>query len=232
MLYILPNVLHESQNPRLFLSPQVGQVVAQLDGLICESEKKARWYLKHFDLKVALQQFTLALLNEHTQEYKELLAPIKKGQVWGLLSDAGLACIADPGCELVGLAHKEAICVQAIHGPCSITQALQLSGMSGQRFCFHGYLPRDKKERQDALRQLEKACKQNKETQIFIETPYRNNELLADCLQVLGPHTKLCVVWDIDSSQMGISVKNIAEFKQVLPLDIHKKPAIFLVGLA
>lgn len=225
MLYLLPNVLHETQNPRIILSQQVSDVIATLDGVICENEKRARAYLKCFDLKMALQVFPLALLNEHTADVKNLLQPIKEGQHWGVLSDAGLCCIADPGSDLVALAHREKIPVKALSGPCSITQALQLSGMSGQHFTFHGYLPREKAERQNALRLLEKSAKQQKATQIFIETPYRNNEMLSDCLQVLSPETKLCVAWDLDSDQTGVAVEKVSKFTAI---DLHKKPAIFL----
>ena len=228
MLYLLPNVLSETQNPRQVLSKQVEEVIATLDGVFCESEKKARWYLKHFTLKMPLQQFPLVLLNEHTTSLSEHLQPLVRGETWAILSDAGVSCVADPGSELVKLAHEQNIAVQTIFGPCSIIQSLQLSGMGGQRFCFHGYLPREKPLRQEALRKLEKASSERKETQICIEAPYRNVELLTDCLQVLKPETKLCVAWELDSPNAGLIVQNVSVWKQKPLPDIHKKPAIFL----
>lgn len=237
MLYVLPNVLDESCNPRLFLPVQTQQIVSRLDGVICESEKKARWYLKHFDLQVPLQQFSLAVLNEHVQGKKEeclkLLEPLKRGENWGLLSDAGSACIADPGSELVFLARTLGIDVQVVYGPCSITQALQLSGFSGQRFCFHGYLPRDKGARQQALRALEKSSRQHRETELFIEAPYRNNELLSDCLEVLAPQTLICTATSLDSPEMNVRVLSVSAYKKsAATVDLHKKPTLFLVRAA
>jgi 16S rRNA (cytidine1402-2'-O)-methyltransferase len=230
MLYLLPNLLSETENPRTFLPPQVAEVIATLDGVICETEKKARWYLKQFTLRMPLQQFPLVALNEHTTDISEHLAPLLRGENWGILSDAGASCIADPGAQLVQRAWQQNIPVKALFGPCSITLALQLSGMGGQRFCFHGYLPRDKAERLDALRALEKRAAVNKETQIWIEAPYRNRELLASCLEGLQASTLFCVACDLDSPNEKVWVQKIGAWKAQAPVDLDKKPAIFLLS--
>jgi len=227
MLYILPNVLHESQNPLHSLPVQIQHVVESLDGLICENEKKARQYLKNFSLKMPIQDFPLLVLNEHTKNVEELLEPLTMQKSWGLLSDAGLACIADPGSLLVRLAHKKRIPVQVLHGPCSITATLQLSGMSGQSFSFWGYLPRESDMRKKELVRLEGLAKKYRQTQIFIETPYRNLDLVKDAISVLAPTTTLCIACDIDGPDQEVHVKTIAQYKKGSLPNIYKRPAVF-----
>ena len=228
MLYLLPNALHESQKPPQY----VGDVVKTLDGLYCETEKNARAYLKHYELKMPLQQFPLQTVNEHTKQSdaEELIQPLLRGETWAMVSDAGLCSIADPGSLIVQAAHKAGIKVVSLYGPSSILMALQLSGLSGQCFSFAGYLPREKEARQAAIRSREMRAKKEKETQIFIEAPYRNNELLVDLLSVLSPDTFLAVAWDLTAPTEGIVVQTVKAWKKMAPLDIHKKPALFLLS--
>ncbi|HXF29241.1 MAG TPA: SAM-dependent methyltransferase, partial [Chlamydiales bacterium] len=145
MLYLLPNLLDETCDASLQLPKAVFDAVAEIDGLICENEKEGRRFLKRFRTKKILQEMPLQLLNEHTpsKDLEALVAPLIKGQTWGLVSDAGLPCIADPGAPLVQLARKKNIAIRAFAGPSSLMMALQLSGFSGQRFSFYGYLPKD-----------------------------------------------------------------------------------------
>jgi 16S rRNA (cytidine1402-2'-O)-methyltransferase len=227
MLYLLPNALHESQRPPQYIE----ELVKELDGVICENEKVARAFLKHYVLKMPLQSFPLLLLNEHTkpEELDALIQPLVAGQNWGLLTDAGLSCIADPGQPLVALARRKKIAVSALYGPCSIIMALQLSGFSGQRFSFNGYLPREKAARQSELKRFEKLAKSYDQTQIFIEAPYRNKELMADCIETLSPDTPLAVAWDLTAPTEEVIVKKVALWKKDALPDIHKKPAIFLL---
>jgi 16S rRNA (cytidine1402-2'-O)-methyltransferase len=174
----------------------------------------------------------IRLLNEHSnsQSWCELLEPLKKGEIWGLVSDAGLACIADPGAELVSLARKAGIQVRAVLGPCSIIHALMLSGFSGQQFIFHGYLPKDREIRQKKLKNMEKSAISEGFTQIFMEAPYRSHTLLREGLEILHEETQLTVAWDIDCPGETVITARVASWKrQALP-SIEKKPAIFLIA--
>lgn len=232
MLYLLPNLLDDSQDAALCLSKNVGDAVSTIDGLIAESDKAARRYLKRFSIKKPLQEMQVRLLNEHTQksDLKELLEPLKRGETWGLISDAGLPCIADPGAQIVALAHAEGIPVTALAGPSSIFLALMLSGFSGQRFSFHGYLPKEEKERQRQIRLFEDDAKRFQRTHIFMETPYRSHTLLAECLSILQEQTLFCAAWDLTMPSQGVISKSVREWKKGQLPAIEKKPAIFLLS--
>ena len=230
-LYLLPNLLDESANTLLYLPQSVSDALTKIDGMICESERTARRYIVRFTTKKHVSQMPLALLNEHTKdsELDALLEPLKKGQHWGLLSDAGLPCIADPGAKLVSKAHEHGIHVEAFVGPCSIILALMLSGFSGQHFAFHGYLPKDASIRKSKIAELEKESIKNHSTQIFIEAPYRNQELLSALVSTLMPSTKLCVAVDLLHQDQKVISKEISKWKAMPLPDINKKPAIFLL---
>jgi len=230
-LHLLPNVLDESQDHTLYLPAIMNEVVAALDGIIAESEKAARRFLKRFKTKKILQEMPVYLLNEHTKEndLKELVTLLQTG-TFGLVSDAGLPCIADPGSELVRLCHKQNIKVIAYPGPCSIILALMLSGLSGQRFSFHGYLPKEQKERFRQIKLFEDSAKKFSETHIFIEAPYRNQNLLADFLNVLSDETRFCVAWDLTLPTQGVISQTVKEWKKAALLDLTDKPAIFLLS--
>ena len=227
-LILLPNVLEESLPADPFLPASIAANIGQLDGLIAESEKSARRYLRRFLSHEKMASLPLRLLNEHTapKEIEALLKPVIEGQTWGVVSDAGLPCIADPGAELVAAARRSNIDIEAIAGPCSLILALQLSGFSGQRFCFHGYLPRDAEELEKKIKDLEKRAKE--ETQIWIEAPYRSAKML-DALKIwLQPATRLCVAVNLTTPSQRVASHPIHQWKS-LPFEIGKEPAVFLI---
>jgi len=233
MLYLLPNLLDPESRDAELLPAALASIIPTLDGLIAESEKAGRRYLKLFPaLKRPLQETPILLLNEHTDDgaAKSLLEPLKKGEIWGLVSDAGLPAIADPGATLVRLATGAGIPVRALLGPCSIIHALMLSGFSGQQFTFHGYLPKDREARQKKLKNMEKSALSEDYTQIFMEAPYRSHTLLAECLETLHESTRLAVAWDLDCPGERVIVAPVATWKTRTIPQIEKKPAIFLIG--
>lgn len=226
-LLLLPNVLGEVAHHELFLPASVDRAVESLDGLIAESEKGGRRFLARFNLDKKAQDVPLALLNEHTKkdEIDFLLEPIRKGERWGLISDAGLPCIADPGYELVFRARNSGILVQAFSGPSSILLSLMLSGLPGQHFTFHGYAPM---EPALPLRRLEKRSQEEKSTQIFIEAPYRSQKFLETLLETLDPETLLACAWDLTLPTQGILSQPVALWKKSPLPNLTKKPAVFL----
>jgi 16S rRNA (cytidine1402-2'-O)-methyltransferase len=222
-LFLLPNLLDESI-PSDF-PPSVVTAVHQIQGLICESEKSARKYLRRFISHDEMAKMPLRLLNEHTQkgELENLLAPILNGEIWGLISDAGLPCIADPGSDLVYLAHQKNVSVETFVGPCSIIMALQLSGFSGQNFSFHGYLPRDPVELVAKIKELEKLPG----VQIWIEAPYRTAKMLDTLKEALLPTTILSIASSLHLPEQRVLTKPISQWKN---LSMGKEPAIFLIS--
>jgi 16S rRNA (cytidine1402-2'-O)-methyltransferase len=167
----------------------------------------------------------LALLNEHTSDLQTLIEPLLKGQTWGLISDAGLPCIADPGADLVFLAHQKKIDIKTFIGPSSIIMALQLSGFGGQKFTFHGYLPREIPALENKLKELE----QEGGTHIWIEAPYRSLKMLEIAKNTLKPQTKLCVAINLTSENERVQSALVATWKQS-SFPIEKEPAVFLIG--
>lgn len=222
-LYLLPNLLDKEADHRLFFPGSVDHAVQSLNGLIAENEKEGRAYLKRFGIPV--REFPIRLLNEHTQEIEELLLPMKNGERWGLISDAGLPVLADPGYLLVRRARMLGIAVEAFIGPSSLILALMLSGLPAQRFAFHGYFPY---EPEQALKKLEARSNEEKATQIFIEAPYRNERALQKLLSTLSDSTFLCVAWDLTSPTQGVETFPIKEWKKRQLPSIHKHPAVFL----
>lgn len=230
-LLLLPNVLGECKHHEMFLPSSVGKAVETLDGLIAESEQGGRRYLSRFQTKKPVQAIPIALLNEHTPEdhLDFLLEPIIKGERWGLVSDGGLPCIADPGSQLVRRARQRGITIQAFVGPSSIFLALMLSGFSGQHFAFKGYLEKDPEKRKRHIQQLEKNSRYG-ETQIFIEAPYRNQHALQSIVDTLSDDTLLCVAWDLTEATQGVLSQSIAIWKKSPLPNINKKNAIFLIA--
>lgn len=228
-LYLLPNLLG-SQDPAPLLPQSVNQAVSELDGLIAEDEKAGRAFLKMFTLKKPIQQMPIFVLNEHTKphELEALLEPVVKGEVWGVVSDAGLPCIADPGSALVRAAKRKQLIIKALVGPSSIFLALMQSGLSGQCFAFHGYIAKGSAERHKELQRWEERSKKERETQIFIETPYKNMYSFAGALEALRPETMLCVAWDLTLPSEQIVTQKVSEWKARGAPDIAKRPTIFL----
>jgi 16S rRNA (cytidine1402-2'-O)-methyltransferase len=229
-LLLLPNVLGNVPHHELYLPVSVDRAIETLDGLIAESEKGARRYLARFKTEKKPHEIPVALLNEHTPEndIDFLLEPIRKGERWGLISDGGLPCIADPGAILVRRAHQTGIPVQAFSGPSSIFLALMLSGLPGQRFAFHGYLDKDPKKREAQIHALQKRSQAENATQICMETPYRNQALLDSFLRILHDETYLACAWDLTLPTQGLLSQPAAIWKKSPLPKLEKKSAIFL----
>lgn len=223
-LYLLPNLLDDTLEHTAFLPPTIKEIVESLDGVICESEKPARRFLGRFKRA----QLPLKVLNEHTPK-AEIPALLELPGTWGLVADAGLPCIADPGSELVRLAHKKNVEVVALVGPSSLVMALMLSGFSGQRFTFHGYLTREKPDRKIQIRQLEQKSKKEASSELFIEAPYRNQEVLQDLISELQPSTQLAVACDLTSPTQEVHVKTIKEWRAEPLPNINKRPTVFIL---
>jgi 16S rRNA (cytidine1402-2'-O)-methyltransferase len=226
-LILLPNLLDEGAAIDFSFPPAISSLVASLNGLICESDKEGRRFLRRFLSHDQMAALPLRNLNEHTlpTELKTLVEPLLKGETWGLISDAGLPCIADPGAEVVWLAREKGIEIEALSGPSSLLLSLQLSGFSGQRFTFHGYLPREIPDLEKKIKELEKRSKE--ETQIWIEAPYRSAKMLDLLQKTLQPFTRLCVAVNLTSSNQRVASSLIKNWN---PFPIQKEPAVFLLG--
>lgn len=228
-LYLIPTDLGDPQAIPV-LPGSIEQVIATIDDFIVENEKTARRFIKKSNSEKSQQSLQLKLLNKFTDETEKLsfLDPCKHGRSMGLLSEAGCPAIADPGADIVKLAHQQNIQVVPLVGPSSLILALMGSGMNGQSFAFNGYLPIDKQERKLELKRLEKLSQDHKQSQLFIETPYRNNKLLEDLCQILHPQTRLCVACDLTLTTEYIKTFIAAEWKAI-KVDLHKRPAIFII---
>lgn len=202
-------------------------IIQTLDGVIGESEKEVRRYLTRFVPRDVWEKIKIQELNEHTNP-KEIEHLLKSGERWGLISDAGLPCIADPGAPLVALARRKQMEIEAVVGPCSLILALQLSGLEGQRFSFHGYLPRDAAELKAKLIELERVSKKERATQIFIEAPYRSPKLFQTLLETLQPKTLLCVAQNLTAVAQRVNTQSIADWRHSNTV-FEKGPAIFLL---
>jgi 16S rRNA (cytidine1402-2'-O)-methyltransferase len=229
ILYLIPNFL-DSSNSSKDLSAQVAETLNALDHFIAESEKSLRAFIKKILPEKSQPSIHIELLNEHTEAagYKLLIKPLLEGKDIGLISDAGMPCIADPGHQVVKLCHQNNIKVVPLAGPSSILLLLVASGFSGQQFTFHGYLPYEKPDRQKKIKQMEKDA-QKGYAQLFIETPYRNNQLLKEILEICSPETLLCAGVDLTAPTEQIIMKPISAWKKT-SIDLHKRPAIFGIG--
>ena len=206
-------------------------VLLRLEHLIVESPKQARRFLASAGLRLSERTVQFRTLDEHTSDatLPELLAPVLGGADVGLLSDAGCPGIADPGARLVRLAHAHKLSVAPLVGPSSITLALMGSGLNGQRFAFHGYLPVEARARAHVLQVLERQAKAHDQTQIFIETPYRNNKLLAALLATCDAQSLLCVAVNLTLPEQSIRTRTILEWRLDCP-NLDRQPAVFLLG--
>ena len=232
-IILLPNTLFEDQEKKRHLGQDVFASVAKIDGLFAESERAGRRYLSHFQTKISFRDIPIVLINEHTKksEMSALLKPIQQNKaVWGLVSDCGLPCVADPGEELVQSAYALGLDVQTLPGPCALIYALQLSGLNAERFAFRGYLPRDKEERRREIKELESRIVKHKETQIVMEAPYRNKELFLDMLDVLTPSCWLVVCINITHGEQKVMRKTVAEWRKMAEFPFEKAPALFVMG--
>lgn len=229
-LYLVPVTLGGS-NVEYVLPANVIHTARQLDTFIVENEKTARQFLGMIKPAKPIRELNLLTLNEHTaeKELPPLLAPLLNGCDVGLISEAGCPGIADPGADLVRLAHRKGIRVVPLVGPSSILLALMASGMNGQHFTFLGYLPAEKNERIQKIREIEKRSQQHQETQIFIEAPYRNQHMLQDIVETCNSDTRLCIATNISLESELIASKSIAGWKTSTLPDLHRQPTVFLL---
>lgn len=229
-LYLIPVTLGDDVIEKA-LPPAVVEVAQKLDTFVVENEKTARRFLGAIKTLKPVRELTMQTLNEHTtdKELPALLAPLLQGRDVGLMSEAGCPGIADPGAKLAALAHRRGIRIAPLVGPSSILLALMASGLDGQRFSFLGYIPSEKAARVQKLKELEQASRKDRETQIFIETPYRNQHLLEDMLATCHPATRLCIASNVTLDSETIISKSIAEWRSAPLPDLHKKPTVFLL---
>ena len=229
-LYLIPVTLGDDMVQHV-IPDYVLNVARNLETFVVESEKSARHFLSNIKTLKPVRELNLHLLNEHTdlKVLPDLLAPLLAGHNVGLMSDAGCPAVADPGAQLVQLAHKKGIRVVPMVGPSSILLSLMASGLNGQQFAFLGYLPVEKSQRNQKLKEIEKRSASHKETQLFIETPYRNQAMLDAILQTCHAQTQLCIACDVSLDSEMIVTKSIASWKTSAPIDIHKRPCLFLM---
>lgn len=228
-LYLIPTTLGES-NAEEVLPQLVKRVIETVDHYIVENEKTARKSIRAVFPEKIQSSLLLSTLNKHTDisEHNEMLQPCLKGINIGLMSEAGCPGVADPGAAIVKLAHEKGIQVVPLVGPSSILLAMMASGMNGQSFAFNGYLPIDKSEKKSALKNFEKLSQDKNQSQLFIETPYRNNKLMEDLLQTLHPNTHLCIAADITLPTEYIKTFRVSEWKRV-KVELHNRPTIFIL---
>lgn len=228
-LYLIPTTLGETE-PLEVMPLSIKKVIEEIDYYIVENEKSARRFIKKITPKKQQATLTIKLIDKYAlkEEIRHYLDVCSQGINVGLLSEAGVPAIADPGANIVKLAHQKNIQVVPLVGPSSILLAMMSSGMNGQNFAFNGYLPIEKTDKKRAIKELERLSFDKKQSQIFIETPYRNEKLLADLLVTLSPSTHLCIAVDITLPSEFIKTKTVQEWKKE-KLDFHKKPAIFII---
>ena len=228
-LYLIPTMLGDTE-PLEVMPLSVKKVIKDIDFFIVENEKTARRFIKKITPKKMQSSLHLMPLDKYAEELETrfYLDICNNGTNVGLLSEAGVPAVADPGASIVKLAHEKGIQVVPLVGPSSILMAMMSSGMNGQNFAFNGYLPIDKGERKKAIKELEKLSVDKNQSQIFIETPYRNQKMFADLKAVLSPSTRLCIAADITLSSEYIKTFAVQDWKQQSP-DLYKKPAIFII---
>lgn len=228
--YLIPNFL--GYGTKEDVAHSTLQTIYQISEFIVESEKSSRAFLKAISHPIPQSDFVFHLLNEHTSDNTDLTPFFKsclQGRSIGLISDAGIPCVADPGSKAVSFAHKNRIQVVPLSGPSSIYMALMASGFNGQSFTFHGYLPIDLPNRINKITSMEKAVLSGTQTQIFMETPYRNEPLLKLLLKILKPNTRLCIAANISQPNEIIQTLEVQDWKKSESLP-QKSPSIFLIG--
>lgn len=234
-LFLIPNTLGETEALANVLPEQVQRITAQLDYFVAENAKTARAFLKlvgaQHPLCKPMQEIKIAELNVNTPAaaLNDLLAPLLAGQDGGLVSEAGVPAVADPGADLVRLAHQHKIPVRPLVGPSSLLLAVMASGLNGQSFAFNGYLPTDAGQRDKRIKELEQRSRKEKQTQLFIETPYRNAAMLEALVASCAPGTLVCVATDLSLPSETIRTMTAAQWKSASAPDFHKKPTVFLL---
>ena len=228
VLYLIPSPLGEIA-PHEIIPPKTLQVIKKLEHFIVEEERTARRFLIKAGIEKPIDSLTFYILNEHTGNNGITSFLKDSGNVdLGLLSEAGAPAVADPGSDLIHLAHRMGYKVVPLVGPSSILLAVMASGLNGQNFAFTGYLPVKTNDRTARLKYLEKRSQQENQAQLFIEAPYRNNQLIKSILETCSPETWLCVAANLTLEHEWICTKTIAEWKNEIP-DLNKQPAIFIM---
>jgi 16S rRNA (cytidine1402-2'-O)-methyltransferase len=228
-LFLLPAPL-DSNSVAKQLPDYNKHIIKEINYFIVENTRTARRYLKQINPDLSLDNLMFAELNEHTKEHElmDILQPVLNGDDAGLISEAGLPCVADPGNNLVFMAHQLGIRVVPLVGPSSIMLALMASGFNGQNFVFHGYLPIDKRQREQKLKELERNAWKNDQTQIFIETPYRNMQMIESITHACRADSRFCIAANLLSNNeiiLNKTIKNWKSFKH----NFNKQPAVFLI---
>ena len=229
-LYLIPVTLGET--PINQVIPEFNfQLINEIDTYIVENIKTARRFLKRSGITIPIVDLTFYELNKRTQleDLASFMKPLLAGKNVGVLSEAGCPGVADPGADIVDMAQQRDIKVVPLVGPSSILLSLMASGFNGQSFCFNGYLPKEQKERVSKLKELERRVYSQKQTQLFIETPFRNVNLFEDVLKNLNDNTKLCIAIDITLPTEQIITKSVIDWKTT-KINLHKRPCIFLIG--
>lgn len=228
-LYLLPVTLGDTPIETV-LPPYNKEVILRLKHYIVEDIRSARRFLKKVDREIDIDSLTFFTLNKHTspEDISDYLEPLLAGYSMGVLSEAGCPGIADPGADVVAIAQRKGLKVVPLVGPSSITLSVMASGFNGQSFAFHGYLPIEPGERIKKLKMLEQRIYAENQTQLFIETPYRNHKMVEDILQNCRPQTKLCIAANITCENEFIKTHTIKEWKGKVP-DLSKIPCIFLL---
>lgn len=229
-LYLIPITLGDDTPPDEVLPQTVKRAIELIDIFVIENEKVARRFIKAICPTKVQSDLILFPLNKHTEasSHYQYIQPLLEGKNVGLMSDAGCPGIADPGAVIVKIAHEKNIAVIPLVGPSSILLSLMASGMNGQSFAFNGYLPIDKSDKKAALKNLERISSERDQSQLFIETPYRNNQIVEEMIAVLHPQTLLCIACDITLPTEYIKTKSVVEWKKH-KIDLHKRPCIFII---
>lgn len=228
-LLMIPTVIAEDTQETT-ISPAAKNAILECDYFFVENVRTARRYISSLKLGLTIEDLTFEILDKKTsfEDCFELIQPLMEGKTAGVISESGCPGVADPGARLVHMAHQFGVQVVPYVGPSSILMALMASGFNGQSFTFHGYLPIDKKARQHSIRSLEKESFEKNQTQIFMDTPYRNEQLLRDILKTARKDTFLCVAKDITGKNEHIITRPVSKWK-VGDMTLHKSPAIFLI---
>lgn len=229
-LFLIPVPLAEDAAQNSF-TPFLSQTINHISEYIAENEKTARRFLKQAGITIPQSQLTMHDYGKHSrnEDQARFINSLLEGKDVGLMSEAGCPGVADPGAEIVALAHQKNIRVVPLVGPSSVILALMASGLNGQNFAFNGYLPIDKTQRSQKIKELEQLAERNGQTQLFIETPYRNRQLLDDLLKSCKPQTRLCIACNLTAANEFVKTKSIAAWRKEPPPDLHKQQVIFLL---
>ncbi|QZE15906.1 SAM-dependent methyltransferase [Halosquirtibacter laminarini] len=228
-LYMIPNTL--GITPVGGVIPlEVQEIIKRVKVFIVEDVRTTRRFLKRVDKAIDIDTLTFYVLNKRTKtkEIEEMIKPLAKGEDVGVISEAGCPGVADPGASVVQLAHKKGYRVEPLVGPSSILLAMMASGMNGQSFAFNGYLPMKKPDRVKRIEQLERRSFQEHQSQVFIETPFRNDTMFEDMLSTCAPQTQICVACDITLESEFIKTASVESWRKNKP-SLHKRPTIFII---